>query len=537
MIPADRSDAKGVSALPTWAEAALVGDYVRMAVLGRPASQSSIAGERSGVDIQLVLAYRNSGRTRGQFVADRSPDGLYPSPTAFEKGSEAHAYLEKQWDFADVLPQPYESISVGLDRLDEFEALIEAWPHFTHPRRTKPVLLAFCQKTRELGKTTLGLDQRSLSELCGLTHATVSAALKDTSSKGVGRFLESVSPDDVDSGTEQDDKPQIERGNRYRLRILEILDGAFADHSDRANRKTGNEWSGIAPFRNHPAFINVKGAFGSTGYETWRCYGEPRTQAEACRISDGVGERTFKKRTKQLRCAGALIYEPGGKKLMQNKSFDLDCFAELHGLNAVLDRRARRSDQERLERLDVLVQKDELDQETADLRKTQLKAKEVRRIEVANERRLVRPRTDDGRLIDLITGEVEAPDSYDTAGQSAWSDERTEAAHAASADFVVPAIVQFGLGATGGFVGAQPIVDVELRHAMNCVCCGSPTQRIEPSIGLPWGEGCLMQPWLVRHHEKKLGLTIPSELRSHTSHSPVSLDDEWATYGKELVAA
>ena len=482
------------SALPRWAEAALAGDLDRMAELGVEPSTASPTGERSGVDVQIAIAYLRSGRTEDDFLNDRHPNGPYPSSGAVEKGERGERYLHNIWQCVLSLPTPSESIRGGLDRLDQFRAMIEGWPKFKNPRMARAVLLAICDKAESLDKTTFGLDVRSLAELAKISPSSAQRILADASSGGTRRFLERSSASD---------ERQEGQGQHYRLRVLEALGlGAILGHSYGANMGNPKECFRIAPSRNHPVFINAPGAFGQTGYETLRCFDEPRTQAEACRLRDkkSVGERTFKERVKQLRCEGALLHDEESRKLSINPSFDFDRFAELKGLNAVLDRRSHRHDLERLDRLDEMERSGAVDSVTAAQRREHLERKEATRMAKAADRRLVLPRTEDGRTIDPWTGEI-----YQADHSPIEVDQTARHQPERSASSALPPSV-----------------------AKNCACCGEPTERSDRITGLPWGEGCRMQPWLVRIHERQ-GHTIPPELRARSTHVPTDLDNEVAT--------
>jgi hypothetical protein len=467
--------------LPTKAIALRSGEHETAERLGhRLRRRPDGTVDRSAADLSLALYYLNADLSRGRYIDDLRPGGAYPSPKAADSATP-DAYLRDQWAAAEDRPRKSDGFKEGLEYLAGFGLVVEQSAELSAGH--KRLLAYLISEGARVGKTRVSASQRDLRYGTGLSRTTIQKLLNDPA---LAPWVQRIDPNPAGSAKRL--------AFDYRLKVSEKA--VELVHARQSPPVTDLRGSHLPVSRNHLAFGPVSaGGLGPKAYETLLGYSlsEPRNAATAFRAGGDVCDKTFRAKTDQLVEIGVLVKVD--RTYVVCETFDWTRFVIQSGVCEAKDDEAKQIARERSAR--------------------------------------------DAKLGMPPSPKAKALSSYDPTEQSAWVDEvskRTEEAYSKAIDRVVPAVVQFGLidGQTGELLGAQSIMETPSTRSLNCACCGAPTQRIEPSVGLPWGEGCLMPGWLVRHHESRLGLTIPAELRSPPPKR--LLDNEWDYFSQEEAA-
>ena len=434
-------------ALPRWAVQLLNGKYNEAEQLGHKVRRNGNYIDKSAVEFSLALAFRNAGKQLNDYLAARMPGGSHPSLKALAAPARADAYLRKQWAGALLRPMPVSRIRDGLDRLDEFEQAVEAWTGFARPRATKAVLLGLIATAREIRRTTFDLDQRTLSALSGIGRSAVGWVAK----RDLAPFAELLAVEEVAPGATSNVPPT----SQFRLRILEMLADPKVVTSGHTVRTVGDlfVWPTIATFsiaRTHPVFCNA--GLGATAFETLKCFSstEARTQSRAMSLRVDVCERTFREKCHRLQQLGVLVpSDDKPKAFLLATDVDWEDVAQHLEVMGVLSRREQRYDEDRKRQAHNQLDSGEI---------TAKQALEV--FADVGQREAQRTAEQLFKTVDQTTGLITHQSRRDLLST-----------HLATK--VRPALVR-------------------------CVCCGRPTERIEPSCGLPWHDGCRLQPWILR---------------------------------------
>jgi hypothetical protein len=442
------SPATQASVLPLWVEAVAVGDWASAERLGHsPSRKANGEVDRSGVDLSIALAFRNAGMKFPDFKRYREPGGTAPSPKAVERGAHSSVYLLKQWEAAMSRPPVGDQVKVGLDRLEELLWVLESDPALTLPDRQ--VLHGVIALARHLGKTSVAFSYREISEWSGASLGAVADSL--TSGRLAGYLSAPVEPTESTwHGTRQ-----------YRLLVHEAL-GRVLPSTEQSFLsppmvRQDCSQSGIL-LRTLPVFADRQEALGQKGYQALAGYSfeQARTRAEALALASDIGQTVFYERSNQFVSLGILVPDPESPKRLRRAQYvDWDRVAKDLGVLELPGVRAARYREHR--------------------------------------RRFVRDQQQDGDL-----SAAEAVDAF--ASLAGSNPTRVPAL----ANPRVPENVDPFTGEILRAAGPAP----SPHNAPICRCCGRPTDRIEPTTGLPWHDSCLMPAWIAAIEERH-GATIP----------------------------
>lgn len=447
--------------------ALLEGDWARADQIGPPTPKRGGVVDRSAVDVALAQAFRRAGLRREDFVRARAPGGEFPSPKALEQ-NDPEAYLGRQWDWA--VEHDMSAVQrAGLARLGDFQQAFVVSNHRGLSTVARRVLSALVAIADARGRTALNVGWREIRELTGAGNGPIGSALDELKLCGligVGR----VASEGRFSGQAT--------GVRLNISALDRLE--VGQNSALSVTPTPV----VAPFRptwplHHPAFW--PGGLKPTGWETVTHLSdrEARSLAEL-EARSGVSRETLKRRLPELVAAGAVVRVGTERrpKYVANPDFDFDRYASDHGLFERQRQLELEHIEDRREFIGYQMSTGAISAREALERFGKLPARpESRPVSrspiVANDRR-----------IDPFTGEIF--DGVSVVSQSV----------------------------------VEPAPELTSRH---CRCCGRPSGRVHPTVGLPWHDGCLMPAWVARI-ERRNGVEIPDNLVAPPHPAPI---DPW----------
>ncbi|MGE0306416.1 MAG: hypothetical protein AB7Q27_11715 [Acidimicrobiia bacterium] len=447
--------------------ALLRNDWAEADRIGPPVPRRGASVDRSAVDISLAQSLRCIGWTREDFVRARAPGGEFPSSKALER-NDPETYLGRQWDWAGE----HDMTSVqraGLARLGEFQQAFVVSNHRGLSMVARRVLSAVIAIADARGRTALNVGWREIRELTGAGNGPIGSALDELKLCGligVGR----VASEGRFSGQAT--------GVRLNISALDRLEVG----QNSALSVTPNPV--VAPFRptptlHHPAFW--PGGLKPTGWETLihlsDCEARSLAELEA---RSGVSRETLKRRLPELVAAGAVVRVGTERrpKYVANPDFDFDRYAADQGLLERQRQLELEHIEDRREFIGYQMNTGAISAREALERFGKLPARPESRPVSRS------PIVANDRLIDPFTGVI-------LDGTS-----------------VVPLMV----------VEAAP--EPTSRH---CRCCGRPSARVHPTVGLPWHDGCLMPVWVARI-ERRNGVEIPDDLVAPPQPAPI---DPW----------
>ena len=325
--------------LPDWTWAYLQQDWPAANKLGKTPQMSPETGEpdRSWVDFEIALAFRNAGLGLNDYQCSRMPDGTHPSPKALSKGQRARKYLEGQWDAVMRLPSRAQVSSADIEHLDSFLADVEASPLKANHKRVIGVIVQWCLV---YGKVTVHGDQRTLASEAGVGRDLVRHMFDDDA---VIRYVVRWRPD-AEGGRHQADVYQLQITDEHREgnQVHTIWDTWFLSGCG----------PGIPPLpvRTHPVYV----ALGVRAFDLIKVVAEGTgDHVTAFRLLNVTGSsidrKTVTKTWRHLVAMGVIVENEDDRyslnPVLDWNRFAMDCKAFEHAdqrAEAVLRARAER---------------------------------------------------------------------------------------------------------------------------------------------------------------------------------------------------
>ncbi|MGE0309591.1 MAG: hypothetical protein AB7Q27_27960, partial [Acidimicrobiia bacterium] len=358
----------------------------------------------------------------------------------------------------------------GLARLPEFERAIVVANVKGLSMAARRVLSALIDIAEARGRTTINVSWRQIRELSGTGDGSIGRALEELKRSGI-----------VGLGRHASDNRLVGQATEFRLNT------GLLDRSEvRQNRaQSVTPTPVVAPDcrtwpLHHPAFW--PGGLTPVGWQIWTNLSaeEPRSKADLARSGD-VDRRSLDRHLPLLVDVGAVVRvgTPTRPKYLAVSDFDFDRYASDHGLFE----RQRQLELEHIE-------------DRREFIGYQMSMGAISAREALERFSKLRPRPEsrpvsrsaiviNDRRIDPLTGEF-----------------------LESEEAVPPPADSCPAGA---------------RDGRYCRCCGRPSTRIHPTVGLPWHDWCLMPAWVARI-ERRNGVEIPDELVAPLPSPPV---DPW----------